>query len=471
MSTNIEIISSIHAFLAKCGYKESCKVVLKEAKLTEKALKTVTAKDLEVLFKDTAKKVVGGEDTSMDESADESSSDDDDDDSDDSSDDEAPKKTAAAAPVAAKPAAATKAAAKDESSSDDDSDDSDDSDEESEAPKKAAPATAAAPAPAKAVAVKKEAESESDDSSSSDDDSDDSDDDEEEEKAAPVAQKRTIATEDDDADAPPAAKKAKTTPAVTPSAAASASATMGLHKIYVKGLPWSASEAEVKDFFKASGSIKSVELPVGEDGRSSGTAYVVFAERAELEKALELDGQYWPGTERWLKIQEGFEKPARASFGGGVRPEGCDTVFCGNLPFDVEEDQLREVFAQAGTVDRIRFAMAEDGSFKGFAHVQFSDGASTDEAVKLAGTDINGRAMRVDYAPPRNRDGAAGGAGGGAGGAGGRGGRGAGGRGGGGRGGPGGRGGGRGRGGPPTAGSKNKGSIVAGAAGKKVTFD
>jgi nucleolin len=70
-------------------------------------------------------------------------------------------------------------------------------------------------------------------------------------------------------------------------------------------------------------------------------------------------------------------------------------------------------FADAGNVDRIRFATAEDGSFKGFAHVQFSDGASTDEAVKMAGTDINGRAIRVDYAPPRDRQSAGGGASGG----------------------------------------------------------
>jgi RNA recognition motif-containing protein len=120
---------------------------------------------------------------------------------------------------------------------------------------------------------------------------------------------------------------------------------MGIHKIYVKGLPWLASEAEVRDFFKACGKISSVELPMGDDGRSTGTAFVVFSLRSELEKAIELDGQYWPGTERWLKIQEGFEKPERKNFGIGVRPEGCDTVFVGNLPFDVEEDQLREVFA------------------------------------------------------------------------------------------------------------------------------
>jgi nucleolin len=332
---------------------------------------------------------------------------------DDSSEDEKP--------VAKKVVVAKKAAPAESSDSSDESED--------EAPAKKAPVKAAA-------AKKPVSESSSDEESSEDE--------------APPAK---VAT--------PAAKKAAPTP-VAPVVYDSASTTIGLHKIYVKGLPWLASEAEVRDFFKSCGKISSVELPMGDDGRSTGTAFVIFAERSELDAAIALDGQLWPGTERWLKIQEGFEKPERKSFGTGVRPEGCDTVFVGNLPFDVEEDQLREVFAEAGTVDRIRFATAEDGSFKGFAHVQFSDGACTVEAVKMAGTDINGRAIRVDYAPPRDRQSVGGGA------SGGRGGRGDGGRGGrGGRdGGRGGRGG-RGTPGPP---NKAKGSIAV-SSGKKMTFD
>ena len=366
---------------------------------------------------------------------------------DDSDDDDKPAPVAAKKAVVAAPAAKKAVAKKDESDSDSSSDD-DSSDEDEK------PATKAVPAAKKVVEKKKEVGSSDDDDSSSSDDSDD-----EEEKKTAVATKRASADDDEDK---PLTKKAKTVPDAAPVAAAagSASATMGIHKIYVKGLPWVATEKEVRDFFKACGKISSVELPMGEDGRSSGTAFVIFAERSELDKALELDGQYWPGTERWLKIQEGFEKSDRKSFGTGVRPEGCDTVFVGNLPFDVEEDQLREVFASAGTVDRVRFAMAEDGSFKGFAHVQFTDGDATDEAVKLAGTDINGRAIRVDYAPPRNREGGPPSGGG-------RGGRGDGGR--------GGRGGGRGGGGrggrgAPAAGNANKGSIAV-STGKKIAFD
>ena len=156
-----------------------------------------------------------------------------------------------------------------------------------------------------------------------------------------------------------------------------------------------------------------------------------------------------------------MDKPERKSFGLGVRPEGCDTVFVGNLSWEVDEEALREVFGAAGDISSVRFATAEDGSFRGFGHVSFYSPADTDKAVKLAGTDIKGRAVRVDYAPPRNRDslGSPGGRGPGRGRDGGRG-----------RGRDGGRG--RGRGGPvPLSASKSKGTIASGPAGTKKVFD
>lgn len=218
----------------------------------------------------------------------------------------------------------------------------------------------------------------------------------------------------------------------------------------MKGLPWLASEAEVTDFFASCGEISRVEMIIGDDGRATGTAFVHFPLRSELEKALELDGQFWQGTERWLKVQEGFEKVVRQTFSSSGRPAGCDTVFVGNLPFDVEEDQLIELFSAAGAVEKVRFGMSEDGSFRGFAHIQFSDGDSTETALTMAGTNIGGRDIRVDYAPNKERQPSSGGASAGKGrGDGGRGGRGGGGR------------------GTP---SRSKGSSTV-SSGKKMTFD
>ena len=72
----------------------------------------------------------------------------------------------------------------------------------------------------------------------------------------------------------------------------------------------------MSEFFQGCGTIKTCELPYGEDGRSSGTAFVAFSKKSELDAAIALNGELWPGTERWLKIVEGAEKSDRKSFGG-----------------------------------------------------------------------------------------------------------------------------------------------------------
>jgi RNA recognition motif-containing protein len=160
-------------------------------------------------------------------------------------------------------------------------------------------------------------------------------------------------------------------------------------KIYLKGLPWKASESEIRDFFKDCGTIVSCELPIDAIGRPSGTAYINFASRSDLTAALALNGTTWPNTNRWLEIIEV----------AGERPEGCDTVFVGNLPWNVTEQQMRTIFGELGEVVSVHL----ENIRAGFAHVQFRTGNDTEKAVQLAGTDINGRALQVNYAFLRKR--------------------------------------------------------------------
>ena len=235
--------------------------------------------------------------------------------------------------------------------------------------------------------------------------------------------------------------------------------TDDVYKIYIKGLPWTSSDDEVRSFFNDCGNVTAVELPLAEGGRSSGTAFVTFDSKESLDLALAKDEAIWPGSSRWLKISEA-KKFDESRFGPPTeRPVGCDTVFVGNLPWDIEESQLMDIFSPCGEVLQIRFAMGEDGSFRGFAHVRFATEESTDAAVALYGTYLNGRAIRIDYAPPRNRDSLGGGRGGGRGGFGGKGGS------------------GRGRGKGGKSGSKGgnlysgKKAIISSIQGTKTTFD
>ena len=137
-------------------------------------------------------------------------------------------------------------------------------------------------------------------------------------------------------------------------------------------------------------------------------------------------------------------------------------LYVGNLPYSVTEEQLREMFSQVGEIsDAAVVTDRYTGQSKGFAFVEMvSDEAAQAAIDKFDGQDMDGRAMVVNEARPReDRSGGGGRSGGGYGGGGGRGGGGGGGGyggGGGGYGGGGGRGGGDRRGGDGGGGGRGR---------------
>ena len=91
-------------------------------------------------------------------------------------------------------------------------------------------------------------------------------------------------------------------------------------------------------------------------------------------------------------------------------------LYVGNMSFSTTEDQLREVFSQYGTVSKVQLIMdRETGRPRGFAFVEMSDGG--DQAIAaLNGTQLDGRALTVNEAKPREGGGGGGGRSGGGGG-------------------------------------------------------
>src|SRR5436190_8551174 len=99
-------------------------------------------------------------------------------------------------------------------------------------------------------------------------------------------------------------------------------------------------------------------------------------------------------------------------------------LYVGNLAFGTTSDDLREAFAQYGTVALAQVVTdRETGRSRGFVFVEMEDGA--EEAVaKMNGANFQGRTLTVNEAKPREPRPAGGGGGGYGGGGGGRGGRG-----------------------------------------------
>src|SRR5256885_7675937 len=97
-------------------------------------------------------------------------------------------------------------------------------------------------------------------------------------------------------------------------------------------------------------------------------------------------------------------------------------LYVGNLAFQTSSEDLQQLFAQAGTVESA--AVVEDretGRSRGFGFVEMSSKEEGDAAVtQFNGKEVNGRALTVNEAKPReNRNGGGGGGRGGHGGGGG----------------------------------------------------
>ena len=78
-------------------------------------------------------------------------------------------------------------------------------------------------------------------------------------------------------------------------------------------------------------------------------------------------------------------------------------LYVGNVPYEVGEAELQEVFTRAGSVDSVRVMRdQETGRARGFAFVEMSTDAEAQNAITaLNGTQVGGRSLTVNEARPK----------------------------------------------------------------------
>jgi RNA recognition motif-containing protein len=90
-------------------------------------------------------------------------------------------------------------------------------------------------------------------------------------------------------------------------------------------------------------------------------------------------------------------------------------LYVGNLSFQTSSDELQQLFSQAGTVESASVVEDRDtGRSRGFGFVEMSSKEEGEAAIaQFNGKEVNGRALNVNEAKPReNRGGGGGGRGG-----------------------------------------------------------
>jgi len=80
-------------------------------------------------------------------------------------------------------------------------------------------------------------------------------------------------------------------------------------------------------------------------------------------------------------------------------------LYVGNLSWNVNEEQLKNLFSTYGTVVSAKIIMDHSsGKSKGFGFIEMSSQEEIEKAIsELNGKELDGRALRVNIARPQER--------------------------------------------------------------------
>lgn len=78
-------------------------------------------------------------------------------------------------------------------------------------------------------------------------------------------------------------------------------------------------------------------------------------------------------------------------------------IYVGNLPYNVNESELKEMFSAYGEVTSATLVMDKfSGQSKGFGFVEMPNNSEADAAIKgLNESSVKGRSIKVNQAKPR----------------------------------------------------------------------
>ncbi|KAE9587419.1 hypothetical protein Lal_00031827 [Lupinus albus] len=175
-------------------------------------------------------------------------------------------------------------------------------------------------------------------------------------------------------------------------------------KLFVGNLPYDIDSQKLAMLFEDAGTVEVAEVIFNRDtNQSRGFGFVTMSTVEEAENAVEKFNRY--GLDgRLLTVNKASPRGSRAE-----RPpsnfENALKVYVGNLPWDVDNNRLEQIFSEHGKVESARVVFdRETGRSRGFGFVTFSDETEMNDAIAaLDGQSLDGRAIRVNVAEDRPR--------------------------------------------------------------------
>jgi len=161
-------------------------------------------------------------------------------------------------------------------------------------------------------------------------------------------------------------------------------------KLFCGGLSFDTVEADLKTHFEKFGEIQACTVKIDPmTKKSRGFGFITFGTKQALEDAI-------AAAPHTIKGKQIDPKAAKA------RP-GAKKVFCGGLPPETSEEEIRTYFGQYGNIESLELPMdKEKNQRRGFIFITYETVAGADNAVKKPKQTINGKECDVKKATPKS---------------------------------------------------------------------
>ncbi|KAI5665056.1 hypothetical protein M9H77_24379 [Catharanthus roseus] len=175
-------------------------------------------------------------------------------------------------------------------------------------------------------------------------------------------------------------------------------------KLFVGNLPYDVDSEKLAQLFEQAGVVEIAEVIYNRDtDQSRGFGFVTMSTVEEAEQAVEKFNRY-DLNGRFLTVNKAAPRGARPERAPRVY-EAAYRIYVGNLPWDVDDARLEQVFSEHGKVVNARVVYDRDsGRSRGFGFVTMTSESEMNDAIaNLDGQSLDGRAIRVNVAEERPR--------------------------------------------------------------------
>ena len=164
----------------------------------------------------------------------------------------------------------------------------------------------------------------------------------------------------------------------------------GVGNVFIKNLDKDIDNKAMYDTFSAFGNILSCKVAQdGSSGESKGYGFVHFeTEEAAVNAIQKVNGMLLNGK----KVFVGRFVPRKdREIELGEKAKRFTNVYIKNIPEEMDESKLTDMFEKYGKISSLKIMKGEDGKSKGFGFVSYEDPEEAEAAVEdLNNKDLDG---------------------------------------------------------------------------------